>query len=59
MPSMSKLIKKVLNKYLISVPNSSIDKSKYLPQIFEKLTTKKDLEILLTLPNNPKNVAKL
>jgi len=59
MPSVSKLIKKVLNKYLISVPNSSIDKSIYLPQIFEKLTTKKDLEILLTLPNNPKNVAKL
>ena len=59
MASVSKLIKKVLNKYLSSVPNSSVDKSIYLPQIFEKLTTKKDLEILLTLPNNPKDVAKL
>jgi NAD-dependent dihydropyrimidine dehydrogenase PreA subunit len=59
MTYVSKLIKKVLNKYLTSVPNSSVAKSKYLPQIFEKLTTKKDLEILLTLPNNPKNVAKL
>jgi NAD-dependent dihydropyrimidine dehydrogenase PreA subunit len=59
MTSVSKLMKKVLNKYLTSVPNSSIAKSKYLPQIFEKLTTKKDLEILLTLPNNSKNVAKL
>ena len=59
MASVSKLIKKVLNKYLTSVPNSSVNKSIYLPKIFEILTTKKDLEILLTLPNNPKNVAKL
>ena len=40
------------------VPNSSVAKSKYLPLIFEKITTKQDLEILLSLPNNPKNVAK-
>ena len=59
MASVSKLIKEVLNKYLTSVPNSSIDKSVYLPQIFKILATKKDLEILLSLPNNPKNVAKL
>jgi len=54
-----KLIRKVLEKYSTSIPNSSVVKSKYLPLIFEKLTTIKDLEILVTLPNNPKNVAKL
>ncbi len=55
----SKLIKEVLKKYSCMVPNSSVAKSKYLPLIFEKITTEEDLEVLLSLPDNPKNVAKL
>ncbi len=54
-----KLVQKVLKKYSTSPPNSNISKSKYLPLIFEKLTTVKDLNILSTVPNNPNNVAKL
>ncbi len=52
-----KLIEEVLKKYY-SIPGSSLTESRYLPLIFEKITDKKDLEILLSLPNNPKAAAK-
>lgn len=54
-----RVIKDILDKYSTSVPNSSVAKSKYLPLIFDQITSRKDQEILLSLPNNPKKVAKL
>ena len=55
------LIKKVIGKYsaVSSVPGSDLTKSKYLPLIFEKVTTTRDLEVLSVLPNTPSRVAEL
>ena len=53
----SELIKKVIKKYECSVKGSSLSKSKYLPMLFDVITTDTDLNIMLNLPGNVKKVA--
>lgn len=53
-----KMIKEVIKNYAYSMPPDILVNSKYLPEIFDKITTKKELEILLCLPNNSASVAK-
>jgi len=54
----SKLIIQVLRKYSLA-SGYDLTKSKYLPLIFEKLTTMNDLTILSALPNIPRGVAEV
>jgi NAD-dependent dihydropyrimidine dehydrogenase PreA subunit len=53
----SGLIKKVIKKYECSVKGSSLSKSKYLPMLFDIITTENDLAIMSVLPGNSKKVA--
>ena len=54
----SEMIKEVINKYECSVEGYSFSKSKYLPKLFEIITTEDDLKVMINLPGDSKKVAK-
>ena len=46
------MIKEVIKKYECLVENSSLSRSKYLPQLFDLMVDENDLKILINLPGN-------
>ena len=54
--SKAELVREVVRKYA-SVSNCDLTKSKYLPHIFDKILTHRDLMVLAALPSTPKHLA--